>query len=74
MTMCAKGLFNGPCGGTDLGSCEIHKDQPCAWFQIYERLSLQDRLDLIKGYEPITAWKNQKPRTLFQPGYKKEEE
>jgi len=74
VTMCAKGLYNGPCGGTDNGSCEIHKDQPCAWFQIFERLSLQGRLDLIKGYEPIVAWKNQKPRTLFQPGYKKEEE
>ena len=56
VTMCAKGLYNGPCGGTNLGSCEIHRDQPCAWFQIYERLALQDRLDSIKAYEPITKW------------------
>ncbi len=73
VTMCAKGVYNGPCGGTDNGSCEIHQDQPCAWFKIYERLAVQDRLDLIIAYQPITAWKNQKPRTLIQPGYKKPE-
>ena len=74
VTMCAKGLYNGPCGGTDNGSCEIHQDQPCAWFKIYERLAAQDRLDLIMEFKPITGWKNQKPRTLIQPGYKKPDE
>jgi hypothetical protein len=74
VTMCAKGVYNGPCGGTDNGCCEIHQDQPCAWFKIYERLAGQDRLDLIMEYQPIVAWKNQKPRTLVQPGYKKPEE
>ena len=74
VTMCAKGLYNGPCGGTDNGSCEIHQDQPCAWFKIYERLAAQDRLDLIMEFKPITGWKNQKPRTLIQPGYKKPHE
>lgn len=73
VTMCAKGLYNGPCGGTNLGSCEIHRDQPCAWFQIYERLAAQGRLDCIKSFKPIVAWKNQVPRTLLQPGYKKPE-
>jgi ferredoxin len=37
VTMCAKGVYNGPCGGTDNGCCEIHQDQPCAWFKIYEK-------------------------------------
>jgi ferredoxin len=74
VTMCAKGLYNGPCGGTDNGSCEINKDQPCAWFKIYERLAAQGRLDLIMEFQPITAWQNQKPRTLVQPGYEKQEE
>lgn len=73
VTMCAKGLFNGPCGGTDKGKCEISQEQPCAWFMIFERLSLQGRLDLIKAYKPIVAYKNQKPRSLLQPGYKKPE-
>ncbi len=74
VTMCAKGLYNGPCGGTDRGKCEVSQDQPCAWFEIYGRLAGQNRLDLIKRYHAIVPWKNQKPRTLIQPGYKKPEE
>ena len=73
VTMCAKGLYNGPCGGTNKGSCEIDSEQPCAWFKIFERLSLQDRLDNIKTYMPPQEWKDQIPRTLIQPGYKKPE-
>ncbi len=69
VTMCAKGLFNGPCGGTNNGSCEIHKDQPCAWFMIYERLAKQDRLSNILSICPPTDWRNQTPRKVVQPGY-----
>ena len=74
VTMCAKGLFNGPCGGTNKGSCEINKDQPCAWYLIYERLEKQGRLDCIMEGQPVTAWENQVPRTVIQPGYEKSEE
>ena len=74
VTMCAKGLYNGPCGGTNQGSCEIHMDQPCAWYMIYERLEKQGRLDCILEIIPAQDWKNQVPRTLVQPGYKKVEE
>jgi ferredoxin len=70
VTMCAKGLYNGPCGGTNQGSCEINKEQPCAWYMIYERLSKQNRLDSIMEITPAQEWQNQKPRTLIQPGYK----
>jgi hypothetical protein len=73
VTMCAKGLYNGPCGGTNNGSCEIDPEQPCAWFKIFERLSLQNRLDNIKTILPAQEWKDQIPRTLIQPGYKKPE-
>jgi ferredoxin len=69
VTMCAKGLFNGPCGGTNSGSCEINADQPCAWFMIYERLSEQGRLDNIMEIIPANEWQNQIPRTTIQPGY-----
>ena len=74
VTMCAKGLYNGPCGGTNNGSCEIDPDQDCAWFKIFERLSMQDRVDNIKAYLPPQEWQDQIPRTLIQPGYKKPEE
>jgi len=74
VTMCAKGLYNGPCGGTNNGSCEVDIDQPCAWYLIYERLQRQGRLDSIKTLHKAVEWKNQVPRTLIQPGYKKPEE
>jgi len=73
VTMCAKGLYNGPCGGTNKGSCEIHMDQDCAWYKIHERLSAQGRLDNILKFTPVQDWRDQIPRTLIQPGYKKPE-
>ena len=73
VTMCAKGLYNGPCGGTNLGSCEINTEQPCAWYLIYERLEKQGRLDCILEITPAEDWHNQVPRTLVQPGYMKPE-
>jgi len=73
VTMCAKGLYNGPCGGTNKGSCEINADQPCAWFNIYERLKAQGRLDCILEVQPPQEWKDTTPRTLVQPGYTKPE-
>jgi len=51
---CAKGLLNGPCGGTRRGGkCEIDPEKDCAWVLIYRRLEKQGRLDLMrKYYEP----------------------
>jgi ferredoxin len=73
VTMCAKGLYNGPCGGTNKGNCEISNEQPCAWFMIYERLKGQNRLDSIKKINTVRGWNDQIPRNLIQPGYKKPE-
>ena len=48
ITRCAKSLFNGPCGGTSQeGKCEVSKDVPCAWYEIYQRLKQQNRLENI---------------------------
>lgn len=71
VTMCAKGLLNGPCGGTNKGSCEINTEQPCAWYEIHERLAKQGRLDNIIEITPPNDWRNQIPRTIIQPGYEK---
>jgi ferredoxin len=73
VTMCAKGLYNGPCGGTNKGNCEISADQPCAWNAIYERLKAQGRLDCILELSLAQEWRDTTPRTLIQPGYKKPE-
>ncbi len=70
VTRCAKGLFNGPCGGTNKGNCEISNEIPCAWQDIYERLNAQNRLDdILKIQEPM-EWKNQIQRTIVQDAYK----
>lgn len=69
VTTCSKGLFNGPCGGTNQGSCEVNPDTPCAWQLIYERLELQNRVANIMPIFPAQEWQNQVPRTVVQPGY-----
>lgn len=69
VTRCAKSLFNGPCGGTNEGMCEVDKNIPCAWCQIYERLKAQNRLsDILKIRDPM-LWKDQTQRTVVQTGY-----
>jgi ferredoxin len=52
VTRCAKGLLNGPCGGSTPDHCEIDKDLPCAWQLIFKRLKdigQQDRLKKIRA-------------------------
>jgi ferredoxin len=52
ITACHKGLINGPCGGTNDGKCEVDKEKDCAWTLIYQRLKEQNRLDLMRKYQP----------------------
>ncbi len=66
ITLCAKSLLNGPCGGAENGKCEVDKDRDCGWILIYERLKKLGRLDLIKGYmEPKHNAKWARSRTLI---------
>jgi hypothetical protein len=49
ITLCAKSLVNGQCGGTGYdGSCEVSKSRRCGWHMIYERLKALGRLDDIR--------------------------
>jgi ferredoxin len=41
VTVCPKGLLNGPCGGMQEGRCETDRETECAWNQIYQRLQTQ---------------------------------
>lgn len=52
MTVCAKNLLNGPCGGTDHGKCEVSCDTDCAWTLIYNRLKKLGRLDYFRKIQP----------------------
>lgn len=66
---CAKGLFNGPCGGTNMESCEISPDIPCAWKDIYERLKAIGQLDNIKKFREVMEWQNTTRGVFVQEGY-----
>lgn len=70
VTLCAKGLFNGPCGGPQGESCECSTDTPCAWVAIYKRLKAQNRLEDITKIREPRDWENQVQRTLVLEPYK----
>lgn len=66
LTLCSKGLLNGPCGGAVEGKCEVDPDRDCGWLLIYERLKQLGELDkLYKYQEPKDYSKWNKPRTLM---------
>ncbi|MDI6709310.1 MAG: methylenetetrahydrofolate reductase C-terminal domain-containing protein [Bacillota bacterium] len=57
LARCAKGLLNGPCGGTrEDGKCEADAGRPCAWLMIYERLAARGRLDLMAVCREPKDW------------------
>ena len=54
---CAKSLFNGPCGGSQNGSCEVGLDTPCAWAMIVLRLKRQNKLHLLEEIRSPKDWR-----------------
>jgi ferredoxin len=48
MTICAKSLVNGPCGGSKAGKCEASQEKDCAWVLIYNRMKKLNRLDTLR--------------------------
>jgi ferredoxin len=59
VTRCSKGLFNGPCGGSKDGKCEVDPDTSCAWQLIVERLDKRGQLDLLEKVYPPADWSRQ---------------
>ena len=53
---CSKSHFNGPCGGSGDGKCEIDKDVECGWQLIYERMKRLNQLDKLTELEDIRDW------------------
>ena len=56
ITRCAKSLFNGPCGGSVAGKCEIDGSVPCGWQLIYDRLKALGRLSQMEVIIPARDW------------------
>jgi len=72
VTMCAKGLLNGPCSGSRHGKCEIDPEKDCAWVKIYERLARLGRLDQIKDIIPPRRYSlQQNPAIAIHEAYKR---
>jgi ferredoxin len=60
VSRCAKRLFNGPCGGSTDGRCEINPEVPCAWQLIVDRLKELDRLEDYEKLAPIKDWSTER--------------
>lgn len=56
VSRCCKRLFNGPCGGSANGKCEISKDLDCAWQLIVDRLDALGKLDDYEKLSSIKDW------------------
>jgi ferredoxin len=62
VTLCPKGILNGPCGGNKKGKCEVSPDVPCAWVRIYERMKELGKLNELRKEAVAKDWsKKQRP-------------
>jgi ferredoxin len=57
VTRCSKSNFNGPCGGSDNGKCEIDSQTECGWQLIYEKLKSLGKLDRLYEIEETKDWR-----------------
>lgn len=53
---CSKSLFNGPCGGSSGGKCEIDKNVDCVWHLIVTKMMEQGELDKLNQLKPVKNW------------------
>ena len=74
VTMCAKGLVNGACGGAKNGKCEVSPDNDCAWVKIYERLKDLGQLDNLKEVRAPKDYSKQLNPRRHEVGKKAEAE
>ena len=68
VTRCSKSNFNGPCGGSAKGKCEIDPDKTdCAWQLIYDRVKSFDKLDRLATIFELRDWRTSRdggPRSV----------
>jgi ferredoxin len=72
VTICSKGLLNGPCAGTVHGKCEVDPERDCAWTIIYERLEALSRTDLQEAViPPMSHDRSIAPGNMVHPAYRR---
>jgi len=66
VTLCPKGLLNGPCGGVNHGKCEVDNQKDCAWVLIYKELDKKKKLASLQAIrQPRDFKKSGKPHKLI---------
>ena len=64
---CSKSHFNGPCGGSSNGKCEVDPSIDCGWQLIYDRLKSLNQLHRLYEIIPPRDWSTSRdggPRKL----------
>ena len=56
ISRCAKHLFNGPCGGSREGKCEVSPELECGWQLIYDRAKATGVLDQLESIAAVQDW------------------
>ncbi len=65
VTLCPKGLLNGPCGGMNKGKCEVNAERDCAWVLIFKEAEKRKAVEALKRINgPKNFKKAVKPRTV----------
>jgi ferredoxin len=70
VTRCSKSHFNGPCGGSSNGKCEVDPSIDCAWQLIYDRMKSLGQLDRLYDTIPPRDWSTSRdggPRKIKRP-------
>jgi hypothetical protein len=56
ITRCAKRQFNGPCGGSQDGHCEVNPETDCAWQLIYDRAKSTGNTAFLEAIADPQDW------------------
>jgi len=57
VSRCSKKLFNGPCGGSKNGKCEVNPETDCAWQLIIDRFKAFGQTEKLYSYVPPKDWR-----------------
>jgi len=69
ITLCAKSLLNGPCGGARDGKCEVYPERDCGWRLIFDRLRELGQEESMLEFQPPKNWlRSSGPRNLSMQG------
>ncbi|MDP6524448.1 MAG: methylenetetrahydrofolate reductase C-terminal domain-containing protein [Kiritimatiellia bacterium] len=66
---CSKQIFNGPCGGSHDGKCEVNDDINCVWQEIIDRareLGMLDKLEELAQPQDWSTYRDGGPRKVVR--------